>query len=473
MLQLYKNHKLMVLLLIFWVSIWASLNTYPIGIGTILNVLKQSSNFKNDLITLLNFLRFYFPLLIFTLLVISIFKNKNIKFEKNLFINFYIIYVICQFLGLVFLDINKLNFDRVFLPIFALVAILYLFIAFNILDFEKLKKIFLINIFFLIIISIIYLPVIYKDYFNSSFLFLYNTQTWSQTFIDDPIIRVTGLARILALIFIVLIIKLNEKLSKMNFILIFFSLIIVGCNIWGLQSRISLISILIIMFLNLTFFSKKIFLKNLIIYIIVICSSIYSFKGIQYLKLEILKKDDILKSIEFENYIQNKPNRIEEVLDKVIDKEIEEEELEFITSARNLIWLKIIKNYDYKRIFGYGPQADRFELLKEKIDEKNSGFMTNSSSSLFYSFICGGYFGLLFFICLNFYILNLIYIFFKKKIYTHKDKLFLNSIFLILIYIGMRSFFENSHAVFSLDFLILSSCVIILDKYIKKNMANY
>ena len=472
MYQLYKNHKLMVLLLFFWVSIWASLNTYPIGVGTFLNSLNQSSSFKNDVITLVNFFRFYVPIVIFAWLAISIFKNKNFKFEKNLFINFYIIYIISQFLGLIFLDLNKFNFERVFLPVFALITILCLFTAFNFLDFNKLKKIFFVNIFFLILISIIYLPVIYRDYFSSSFLFLYNTQTWSQTFVDDPIIRVTGLARILALIFIVLIIKLNENLSKTSFIFIFFLLILIGTNIWGLQSRISLISILIIMILNLILFSKKIFLKNLTIYILIITASIYSFKGIQILKLELLKKVNITKSYEFKNYIINKPNRIEEVLDKVIDKKIEEKELEFITSARNLIWSKIINNYDYKKIFGYGPQADRFELLKEKIDVQNSGFMTNASSSIFYSFICGGYIGLLFFICLNIYILKLLFVFFKKKIYDHQEKFILNSIFLILIYIGMRSFVENSHAVFSLDFLILSSCVIILDKYLKQNKSN-
>ena len=65
MYQLYKNHKLMVLLLFFWVSIWASLNTYPIGVGTFLNSLNQSSSFKNDLITLLSFFRFYIPIVIF------------------------------------------------------------------------------------------------------------------------------------------------------------------------------------------------------------------------------------------------------------------------------------------------------------------------------------------------------------------------------------------------------------------------
>ena len=148
MYQLYKNHKLMVLLLFFWVSIWASLNTYPIGVGTFLNSLNQSSSFKNDLITLLSFFRFYIPIVIFAWLAISIFKNKNFKFEKNLFINFYIIYIISQFLGLIFLDLNKFNFERVFLPVFALITILCLFTAFNFLDFKKLKKIFFINIFF-------------------------------------------------------------------------------------------------------------------------------------------------------------------------------------------------------------------------------------------------------------------------------------------------------------------------------------
>ena len=57
------------------------------------------------------------------------------------------------------------------------------------------------------------------------------------------------------------------------------------------------------MILNLILFSKKIFLKNLTIYILIITASIYSFKGIQILKLELLKKVNITKSYEFKNYI--------------------------------------------------------------------------------------------------------------------------------------------------------------------------
>ena len=65
---------------------------------------------------------------------------------------------------------------------------------------------------------------------------------------------------------------------------------------------------------------------------------------------------------------------------------------------------KIINSYEYNRIFGYSPQADRYVILKSKqsteiIDNKlydTSGFMTNASSSLLYSFICGGYVGLIF-----------------------------------------------------------------------------
>ena len=85
MYQLYKNHKLMVLLLFFWVSIWASLNTYPIGVGTFLNSLSQSSSFKNDLITLLSFFRFYIPIVIFAWLAISIFKNKILSLRKLIY----------------------------------------------------------------------------------------------------------------------------------------------------------------------------------------------------------------------------------------------------------------------------------------------------------------------------------------------------------------------------------------------------
>ena len=124
----------------------------------------------------------------------------------------------------------------------------------------------------------------------------------------------------------------------------------------------------------------------------------------------------------------------------------------------------------YKKIFGYGPQADRYVLLSKESGLLESGFMTNASSSLFYSFICGGYIGLVLFLAINIYVIFLLFNFLKMKNYHKKDSFYLNSLFLIIIYTGMRSFFENSHAVFSLDFLIFVSSVIIFNKLLGKKI---
>ena len=123
--------------------------------------------------------------------------------------------------------------------------------------------------------------------------------------------------------------------------------------------------------------------------------------------------------------------------------------------------------YDYKKLFGYGPQADRYVLLKET-ENPSSGYMTNTSSSLFYAFICGGYIGLILFIIINIYVLLILFQFLKMKTYLKKDNFYLNSLFLIIIFIGIRSFFENSHAVFSLDFLVFLSSTMIFNKLLKK-----
>ena len=130
----------------------------------------------------------------------------------------------------------------------------------------------------------------------------------------------------------------------------------------------------------------------------------------------------------YELYLQNtnqKQNRLIEAYSNINSNSDEKDnfKIQYVTSSRNEIWRKIINSYEYNRIFGYGPQADRYVILKSKqsteiIDNKlydTSGFMTNASSSLLYSFICGGYVGLILFCLLNLYVLGLLAKYFKNR----------------------------------------------------------
>ena len=146
----------------------------------------------------------------------------------------------------------------------------------------------------------------------------------------------------------------------------------------------------------------------------------------------------------------------------------------FISSGRNLIWKKILEVYDYKKIFGYGPQADRYEILKNNENKSldNSGSMSNSSSAYFYSLICGGYISLILILLINLYVLITIKNYLKIRNYISESKFITDSLVLIIIYCLIRSVFENSYAVFSLDYLIFLSSAVILKKYLLEKTSS-
>ncbi|MFL2886634.1 MAG: O-antigen ligase family protein [Candidatus Pelagibacter sp.] len=475
MYSYYKENKFLILLGIFWIILWSSLNTFPPDMDYFKNINLKHPYSKEFFIQTINLIRFYSPV-IFTniFLIILILKSQKYVHNFSFLLIIYFIFFLSQLIGLILFDSHNFNLERTFLVILAFNGIGIIYLANKILNDNQIKIFYFINLFFLFFIVIVYLPIMYIDFFNSVKLYLYNSQTWKETFLDDPIIRVTGLSRVLALVSIILLVKLNEKLSKKTFLIIFLLLIFIGINIWGFQSRITIFSLIIIIFLNLIFFSKNQILKNVIAALLIISFSIIGFKAVQNLKLVYLKseKSELLFEDQnfvdvYKNFLEEKPNRIAEVYSRSKDLKVDDSELKYITSSRNVIWSKIINSYDYKKLFGYGPQADRYVLLKET-ENPSSGYMTNTSSSLFYAFICGGYIGLILFIIINIYVLLILFQFLKMKTYLKKDNFYLNSLFLIIIFIGIRSFFENSHAVFSLDFLVFLSSTMIFNKLLKK-----
>ena len=55
---------------------------------------------------------------------------------------------------------------------------------------------------------------------------------------------------------------------------------------------------------------------------------------------------------------------------------------------------KNIENYDYNKVFGYGPQGDRKLLIKD-----HYMLSTNASNLYLYVFASSGYIGALFYNC--------------------------------------------------------------------------
>ena len=518
-----KKNQFFFILLLFWSVLWTSLNSYPVEIFPI----SLKKEFKiYDIFKLIFNSRIYIPL-IFTNIVLIILLFKIQLFKKNYFLIIYILFFLSQLIGIALYDFKNFNMERIYLVIQAFNALLILYIANNILDEEQIKKFFLINFSFLIIITIIYLPIIYIDYFSNFSFYLYGSQTWSQSFMNENIIRVTGLARIISLIAIILFVNLNNHISNISKLILIILLIFFGISIWGLQSRLTFLCLTVVLFIYFTLFLRKNILKYFITIFIIIFFSIVGFNTIANFKLKnqedkkienIAKKIGIsiadvkkilgkesLKDISTKNQEDKKIKDIAKKLEisiadvkKMSDRERRNEEsrlkktftafkdgqhlteankvvdtLEFASSARTLIWNKIIKNYEYKRLFGYGPQADRHVILKIKKKESGpGGYMSNASSSFFYAFICGGYFSLFLLILLNIHALYLMFIYLRNKIYKNNNSIVIKSTFLILIFLMIRSIFENSYSLFSLDYLLFVSSIIIFEKLLKNDKIN-
>ena len=134
-----------------------------------------------------------------------------------------------------------------------------------------------------------------------------------------------------------------------------------------------------------------------------------------------------------------------------------------LTSGRTIIWKRIISTYDFKKIFGYGFQGDRFIL--RKLNKENTTFGSNSSNGYLYSLVSGGYFALLIFLSINILALQKVFVFIKKskEISNIETKFygFLTSSLIILIL--ARSLIENSHSLFGIDFIIFVSCMMYIN----------
>ncbi|MDA9121821.1 O-antigen ligase family protein [Candidatus Pelagibacter sp.] len=413
-------------MLLFWSVLWTSLNSYPVEIFPI--SLKKEFNIY-DIFKLIFNSRIYIPL-IFTNIVLIILLFKIQLFKKNYFLIIYILFFLSQLIGIALYDFRNFNIERIYLVIQAFNALLILYIANNILDEEQIKKFFLINFSFLIIITIIYLPIIYIDYFNNSTFYLYGSQTWSEYFMNENIIRVTGLARIISLIAIILFVNLNNHISNFSKLILIILLIFFGISIWGLQSRLVFLCLTVVLFIYFTLFLRKNILKYFITIFIIIFFSIEGFNTIanfKYLNLDNIKSINDFYTKNQES-IKQESIKIEEIAEelemsvadvkKILGRERRNEEsrlkktlkaikngqhvtqkhtvvgtVEYVSSARTLIWNKIIKNYEYKRLFGYGPQADRHVILKIKKNEPGpGGYMSNASSSFFLCFYLWGLF---------------------------------------------------------------------------------
>ena len=442
-----------------WAILCASINSYPRPINDYFIISENLNGLENDKVNfffiiiknLINFLRSYLPHFLIITTFFIMFHNKK-KIKQNNFIIIFLLYIFFQAIGTILNNEKNFTFERSFLlfnSVHAVIAI-YLFFLFKL---EKyLNKLLIITIIPLFIIVGIHLYYVIKEYFeNPLSQYLYGSQTWQDIIFDSAFIRVTGLSRSLVLIGIFIFFLLFQKNNKflIRNILGFLCFITIFI-IWWLQSRTAFYATPLI----LTLFIFFIYKRNKILSVksfafIIICFSLSFFLANEIFKY---KKNYYL----IINY-----STTEEKKDKTLSQNRLFSDVNY-SSNRFFIWETMLKNYKYEKIFGYGIQADRYDLGLNIPNNNSYNFYNNASNAFLYSFITGGYFGLIFFILINTYILIKIYLFFKKNTFN-RHSIYLNTAIVSVLFLMLRNIVENNYAVFSTDmifFLIYSSIII-------------
>ena len=421
-----------------FIAIVSSINVSPY------EILKLNSFIFN--INYLNGLRILF-FIISSLLIILIFIIRLKKFVWNNFKNrILIILLLSFFIQIVSIFINYeisfiINESKMVHGIFLNYSAIVLCLFFSLINDEK---IFLqIVCVFILFLAVFYIPlslVILFDWFSNNLSAVYFSDIirHGTLFLETPMPRSTGIARILLIFFIIsLIIQSKYPKSRIyNFFIFLFSFIII-C----IQSKFSLIMIPIILLLFeiLKGFKLKKLIKGLILYFIfpyILFNTIIF--GKFYLKTEyqfFSDKKIILEKINNGNRFLNNSNNQQY-----------KSKLESVSSGRLVIWKEAINFFDPKNILtGFGAHSDRLLLNQGKY--KNFG--NNISNIYLYSIFSGGIFSLILIIIFNISIMREIY----KNLYLNEIGYILSSLILITFFI--RGLLEITYGFFGVDLIVV------------------
>jgi len=448
MFKFFYANKYLAIIFISWLSLWLSLGILPTNLN----------NKFDTYIDLVNFLRVYIPLFFaFSLLIII--SAKYLKFfnhyKKNsiTIVNLFIIYFLFQMIGLYQNSFSQFNIENLYLVILGFCTIEILIIN------QFLNK--NINLDYFLYSAIIICVLSSTFFFFSSFANLeayslldipnvkmrayYDINVVKNNFLETIIPRSTGISRSFGLINICIIVYLIFIKKNNNYLFYFISIIYTSL-IWLLQSRGSILiffstAILIIYLAKKIHLKKKILIIFFLLFLPIVLSETVIISGTKF----ILNKNS-------NNFMPTKnilsTNRILS---------------DHTTSGRTEIWDKSLKLFEKNKIFGYGPQGDRFVL-----GPSGDSFYTNSSNALIYSLMSGGYFGILVMLLIYLNIILKIYICLKKlKIFNNYNQITLKISVCYIIFFLIRSLFENSFSVFSIDFLIFILSATYIENYLR------
>ena len=474
-IKLTKLNLIYLFIIITWMSLCLSINTKP---GEMYQIFDGS-------IKLINGLRFIVPIIMVTIslltLIVLIFYKK-IKNTSVILILFFL-YFISQILGLINTPSRDFTLENTYLIIFALGTLSILIL----LDSYQSKKISytLITLNFFIFTFAYFLIIFYSPelfFIAIQDGSLYNLFNINQNHFEQPSPRITGATRVFGIfaLFSITLFLIKKKNNKINYL--FYTLVILlSLFVWLGQSRGSLLCYYATLFFLIFFLNDLSFLKKIILIISIPLISISmsnillnNSSKIVDVYLEISDKEFTVES----ELIKKKNEKIIAESAKNSDVSVVNREKKFrvldnkTSSGRFQLWELSLKKYKKNKIFGYGPQGDRYLLHNSEIEHLWS---TNSSNLLIYGLLSGGYVGFIILILIYLYIFVMMLKFFiVNKIYLLKYKVTKNNIFYILsitttIFFLIRSLFENSYGLFSVDFLFMIVSVYILELNHRKN----
>lgn len=393
----------------FLESLWMSRTVLPLIFSTI-TILILMFNIKK--INKLNKFHILF-FLIFTFQIIGLYLNKDRFF--------------CD------AKTNGCYLGHLFLPLQGIGTIMLFILCDYIKNSNILKYFFWIMMTLLVSVLIMIIIPKLPDLVYLNFPEAFNEKDTNLLNLSNP--RTSGISRTLAIInlFLILFFFHTNKFNFKNLLII--PILIFSVILIFIQSRGSLlcyfVSLLIfIFFLNNANLKYKI--NNLLILIILPILLYFSTAG----------------------FINKFNNNNEKISNRIFEAH---------SSGRIKLWTYSIKKNDYRKIFGYGAQGDRYFL---KNYEQSKIYGNNSSNIFIYTLLSGGVVSVIILLLIylkifNFFLKN------RKKIFFKSNSLYFNFSIVCLIFFLIRSNFENSFGLFSLDFLIMYLSLMYVIKLVK------
>ena len=432
--------KLENFLLLIWIAILLSINSIDLDL---VNFNKEKFNFSIKYFYIfVNFIRFILPFIVLPILIlIFIITKKKINNWLTVAFSFYIIWQIIIFF---ILGIKNNLLNNIQLVSSGLVVLLIFFLADQI-NYKKFyKKVLIITLIFISIISfyITYNILIEKHFLELKYIYGTSFLEPTKQIFFQPSPRITGVSRLLVIIFFLfflITIKINKIFFKIPLYLFLISLSLI---IYIMQARGSFIG-LIIIYLFYFIFDKRKFLNKLFFFVTILLLPILLYEGIYFKK-------------------QTRPNRL------LPEYNFKSDKIQYYSSSsgRTYIWKASFNLIKGKKILlGYGPQADilllgEYAMINnpQNIYIKDDVIIiwdNNASNGLIYSYLCGGIIGLILLVIIYIMLIKEIYKAIFKRKFTFNEEILLTFSIITSTFLILRTVYENGFSVFGLDFIFI------------------